>query len=389
VKDWCYWLLGIEQSSFFADVYEQAPLVASGADTSKFHCLLTIARLDERLAELDLRAGMVELASSRHSIERSDYVEPNGVVDRVALVKHYRNGATIICNQLQHNDKVLADFARELERVFYCHVQTNIYLTPPGEQGFRTHYDTHDVLVLQVEGEKHWQFYGDPVAPPYRGEQFVASGSVPEEPTRSFVLRAGDCVYIPRGFFHAAANQDQEKASLHITVGLIVRTWADLVLEAMSEACLSSAPFRKALPRGFAAEGFSPGDLEPTFSTLLRQLAAEAKPDNALAQIAETFIRTREPDISGAIAQNQLSSEATYRASESLRRIETRGEAVVVTAPGVEFVFSRAPEELVRQILSGRRFTIPDLLHGDAENVVRRLMSAGLVRRVADPATLP
>jgi ribosomal protein L16 Arg81 hydroxylase len=38
-------------------------------------------------------------------------------------------------------------------------VQTNIYLTPASNQGFRTHYDNHDVMVVQVEGEKLWRFY--------------------------------------------------------------------------------------------------------------------------------------------------------------------------------------------------------------------------------------
>ncbi len=31
-------------------------------------------------------------------------------------------------------------------------LQINAYLTPPGSQGFATHYDTHDVFVLQVDG---------------------------------------------------------------------------------------------------------------------------------------------------------------------------------------------------------------------------------------------
>jgi ribosomal protein L16 Arg81 hydroxylase len=32
--------------------------------------------------------------------------------------------------------------------------QTNIYLSPPNAQGFGTHFDSHDVFVLQVAGSK-------------------------------------------------------------------------------------------------------------------------------------------------------------------------------------------------------------------------------------------
>ena len=38
-----------------------------------------------------------------------------------------------------------------------------------------------------------------------------------------------------------------EKASLHITVGLIVKKWADLMLEALSEVAIKNPKFRRSL----------------------------------------------------------------------------------------------------------------------------------------------
>ena len=75
--------------------------------------------------------------------------------------------------QLQARYRPLADLCRQLEAEFSCPVQTNIYLTPPNAQGFQTHYDNHDVLVLQVEGAKRWRLYDAPVGVPYRGERFT------------------------------------------------------------------------------------------------------------------------------------------------------------------------------------------------------------------------
>ena len=42
-------------------------------------------------------------------------------------------------------------------------MQINAYITPPENQGFAAHYDTHDVFVLQVSGSKRWTdpFAGD------------------------------------------------------------------------------------------------------------------------------------------------------------------------------------------------------------------------------------
>ena len=44
--------------------------------------------------------------------------------------------------------------------------------------------------------------------------------------------------------------------SLHITVGLITKTWADLLLESISELALSEPGFRRSLPAGFAERDF-------------------------------------------------------------------------------------------------------------------------------------
>lgn len=372
-------IFGEGADRFFADHYERAPLVAHHGDPGRFADLLTLERLDRRLAELDLRDGMVELTNARSPVSRADYVNDGGAIDRVALSRGYRRGATVIVNQLQHSDKPLADMCRALEGVFHCHVQTNVYLTPPGEQGFGTHYDTHDVIVLQIHGRKAWNLYPDPADAPYRGERFQAADGRPQQPSHTFVLEAGDCAYVPRGFFHDAAN-DGDAPSLHITVGLVVRTWADLVLEAVSEVCLADPRYRRALPRGFATDLAAADAVRPQFAALMHRLADSARPDAALATIAETFVRTREPDVSGVFVEPVVSPDRLYRAGDALRRIERTDEGVRVVGPCAAFVFGKAAPALVERILSGEPFRPRDLDDDQALDVTQRLAAAGLVR---------
>jgi ribosomal protein L16 Arg81 hydroxylase len=141
---------------------------------------------------------------------------------------------------------------RQLEADFSCPVQTNIYLTPPNAQGFQTHYDNHDVLVLQVEGRKRWRLYDAPVGTPYRGERFTPGRFAETEPREELVLEPGDVLYVPRGLMHDAVNEGDDQASLHITTGLLAKTWADFLLEAVSEAALRTPALRRALPPGYA-----------------------------------------------------------------------------------------------------------------------------------------
>ena len=46
-----------------------------------------------------------------------------------------------------------------LQEFFGSFVGTNMYLTPPGTQGFAPHYDDVEVFILQLEGKKHWRVY--------------------------------------------------------------------------------------------------------------------------------------------------------------------------------------------------------------------------------------
>ena len=41
--------------------------------------------------------------------------------------------------------------------------------------GFKAHFDTHDVFVLQIEGCKRWTLYDTPIELPLRGQEYKSS----------------------------------------------------------------------------------------------------------------------------------------------------------------------------------------------------------------------
>ncbi|MDI1281245.1 cupin domain-containing protein [Brevundimonas sp.] len=385
-EDVLEWMIGMPEDRFIADVHERAPRVHAAGDRGRFDPLLTLPRLNERIAELDLRAGMIELANARQPVPRADYVQGD-FIDRVAVARGYRQGATIVFNQLQHSDRRMAAFCRRLERVFSCHIQTNTYLTPPAEQGFRTHYDSHDVFILQITGSKDWRLYGDPEDAPFRGERFQGMTRPAGEPAMTFTLNPGDGAYIPRGYYHDAVNSG-DAPSLHITVGLIVRTWADLMLEAVSQVCLAEPEFRRALPPGYAGAGAGADRtaMAATFAQLTATLADRVRMGAALDTITETFIRSREPDLTDSLIDSRIDPEGHYVARPSLLTVKQTETEVRVVAPGCEFNFGRAPLSLITRILDGTPFRVTDLDHAEALDVLGRLMTAGLIERQAAPA---
>ena len=351
-----YMIAPTDKQTFLDKFHERQFLWAQHGDPDRFSELLSMARIDELIATNDMQQGQLDMTRADPPISHSDFTFESGLVDRGAVARHFQKGGTIILPQLQGQDRTLARFCRALELVFSCHVQTNIYLTPPNAQGFKTHYDDHDVFVLQISGEKRWRLYNTPVENPYRGEGFDADRHKAGEPVEDFVLKAGDCVYVPRGLMHDAVTHDSDQPSLHITVGLIVKTWADLMLEAVSEVAIREPEFRRSLPAGFADPDFDRSGAQAQFKALTQALAEKADLDGAFDMFVDNFIRGRLPASDGAV----LGFEAHKRSGQAFRlrpqtpwRLAEDGEDIVIITAGGEVRLPAAAEPAIHTLLDG------------------------------------
>jgi bifunctional lysine-specific demethylase and histidyl-hydroxylase NO66 len=377
------------RDQFLDKYYERQPLVANRAEPDRYGDLLTLDMLDHFIASANLREGMVDLASQKNRIARDTYIDERGRISSVGIAENYLRGATIILPHLHDSMFNLGEFCRSLEEVFTCHVQTNIYLTPhvsqdgTGNRGFPPHYDNHDVFIMQISGAKAWRFYGVPVETPYRGEDFQLGRHQPGEISREFTMNPGDCVYIPRGLMHDAENIG-DAPSLHITVGLIVKTWADLLLESISELALSEPGFRRSLPPGFAAREFDREEARRHFNQLTALISAKASMDSAFDLLADNFIRARRANVAGVIG----SAHAVKPGDRFKRRrfvpwnvADDEGKLVLI-GPGGDLDFKAEDGDALDIALSGAPFSAADLACEAPEELVRTLWAAGFLERV-------
>lgn len=369
---------------FFEHIYEREALIALHNEPARFAGLLSIEDVDRVVTNFDLKQGQLSLADATQELSSGDFVDDAGYIDRGAVADLYRRGATIILNQAHQFTPSLARLCRGLEHAFSSHVQTNTYLTPPNAQGFRTHYDNHDVLVIQVAGEKAWRLYDKPIDTPFRGEGFEPGKYEAGEVKQEFVLKAGDCAYVPRGLMHDAMTSG-EHTSLHVTVGLITRTWADLMLEAVSEAALRSPELRRSLPAGFAQSGFNRDAARKHFAELTQIVAREAQLDPALDLMVDTFIRSRGANNTGAVLHGPRGpgKDDRFQAKPSapFRIAEDAGDVVVV-CPGGELTFAAEALADVQIALSGKIFMMSDIKSAKPDAIVASLLAYGLVQRV-------
>jgi hypothetical protein len=363
----------VTPEDFLGRIYEREALVNVRGEPDRYADLLTLHILDDFINSADLREGMIDLTSQKNRISRDAYIDDSGRVSRIAVAEEYLDGATIILPQFHESIFKLGEFCRAVEEVFSCHVQTNIYLTPSGNQGFPIHYDNHDVFVMQVSGAKAWRLYGAPVETPFRGERFELGQHEPGAVTKEFTLNPGDCVYVPRGM-------------MHVTVGMITKTWADLLLESISELALTSPDFRRSLPAGFAGRDFDREAARAHFDKLRQEIAANASMDSAFDLLADNFVRGRRPNVSGVIS----AAVSGPQEGDSYRRrrfvpwnvADDEGKLVLI-GPGGDLDFNADDGDALDVALSGAPFAAADLNCKDPANLIKTLWSGGYLERIA------
>lgn len=380
----------VSSEEFFADYYERKPLLVQRNDPAYFAGLLTLDDIDAAITDLGLSPPQVRMvnADSEEPLEERAYRGPGGIVDPARVFQLFDEGATIILSQLHRRINKLQRFCLGLERVLSQPFQTNIYVTPAKAKGFKVHYDTHDVFVVQLAGTKAWNVYDVPVELPLRSQHFDSGVHEVGEPTMQFELKAGDMIYIPRGYVHDARSTDQ--LSAHITVGVLAKTWTDFLLEAVASACLTDPRFRASLPVGFAGEDLDRAAAGAQFAELWERLGASVDVDAVLDGFIDEFVGSRRVPLRGQFAE--VLGAGAVGADDWL---EARGDLIVrfgeadqgdtltLRAAGVELALPVYAKEALTRALSGEPFQPRDL-PGDVDEagkvtLARRLIREGLI----------
>ena len=379
----------VEAERFFGEFWERKPLLVPRAEEGRFLDLLSIAEVERRVSAGGLRHPAFRVVKEDTKIVLGDYAEDipwtptsfsgSAQVERVA--GQFEGGATIVLQALQLQHPPLADFCRDVERELGYPVQANAYYTPAGAQGFKVHHDTHDVLCLQVEGEKRWLVYAPVLELPLKSQKYSAELGEPGEPVLDVTMRAGDTLYLPRGWLHQAMTSDA--ASLHLTVGINVATWRDAVRAAVDEAAGEDVAFR----RGVREDGAAPDGL-------FEALAARLSPEAVARRQRRSFVEGRRPiradafDQLRAVDELDLETELERRDTVIADLEVDDGEARLSFEGRTLHLPARIAAELEYLLRVDEPFTAADLpgrLDDEGRLVLlRRLVREGLVRIRAD-----
>jgi hypothetical protein len=367
----------VETERFLAEHWEQKPLVVPRGEEGRFDDLLSARDVERLITETGIRTPGFRLVKEGATV--SGYTTDlawrpaafTGVADVRRVLEEFEAGATIVLQGLHHLWLPLARYCRQLEAYLGHPVQANAYYTPSGSQGLPVHHDTHEVISLQVAGEKRWLVYEPVLDLPLKNQRYKSALGAPGDPMLDVILRAGDTMYLPRGWLHQALTSDSD--SLHITVGVNVRRWID---EARAE--LDAKEDDIAYRRTIDAD-------EPPALPLLDA-------DEARDRARDRFVRSRRPILDGQLSE--LRALDRLGLDTELERRDT----VIADLHGTTLVFEgrdvRFPDRLAAELeflvtTDGpfRGSELPGSLDEAGRLVLlRRLVREGFLRRSVSAA---
>ncbi|GAA0604932.1 hypothetical protein GCM10009416_48180 [Craurococcus roseus] len=256
-------------AQFFAEYHDRQPLHLKGA-AGKFASVLSWRGIN-RLLDMThvwsshslqvLMDGAPVPAEQYCARANSRDNQPVLQPDAAKLRGWVERGASLVMNDVDSLTPGLASVSEALEDAGLGKAQANVYISFQSHKAFPAHYDTHDVWAVQVEGEKTWNVWEGRADNPLPHPLFRNVSQAQHEQKKGklrerVVLRAGDLLYLPRGWYHDALAE--APASVHVAYGVNAPLGMDLV-NILLERALYDAEFRKSLPRqdGSAAARFA------------------------------------------------------------------------------------------------------------------------------------
>lgn len=305
--DFSYLIAPFNACDFLDQYWQKSALLIQRGEANRYQGLIDAADA----------AAIIRMAGQfpGEAVEVIGRIQPNEASGEAtdALADVFGKGATIRVKAIERSCGPLGEFCKNLEAELGFPVRANLYCTPGNSRGFNLHFDTHEVFVLQLAGKKQWQIFEPSVRLPLefipplpfendhealrraRGGGKEGSDDINETELGPLALEAllepGDSLYLPRGFVHQAAAHD--KPSVHLTIGVHVLTWLDLLAVALGRTAYQHEEFRRALPVGLFEQRNDAGDSEKEFGALVQLFGRRAAFADAVSELAESFARRR------------------------------------------------------------------------------------------------
>jgi ribosomal protein L16 Arg81 hydroxylase len=301
------WLIGDEELESFMNKIWSKEILFINRDNPDYYSDLI------RLEDIN------RLINSKH-FTSIDMVRDNQILmpnvydngsNKESIFEWYKNGATIIIDNLEKNSTNALEMCESLSReIPYVHrVIANLYFTPSSSQAFNLHSDWQDVFIIQLEGKKRWEVY----KPDYKYPTTEAQSDLFMNSEYDLIfdqtLLPGNLLYVPRGFPHKVITE--EEFSIHITLSIIPYNNLDLVKIFFEDKSDQSEDLRRTLEEST--------DLKVLRDSLISIISDEStikKMDQIAERLAFENRRVYIPDYFSFEKSNQINEDSILQKTD-------------------------------------------------------------------------
>ena len=252
--------------------------------------------------------------------------------------------------------------ARSLEMLLHAPVTASAFWSRGGMRA-PLHYDDHDLIVVQLRGNKRWYVSSTP------SELNNTWKSIPEGapelgPHLTVDVRPGDLMYFPRGTLHTV---DADSESLHLSIGFTPLTVREAVIAALNQLSDLDRGWRMSFAgplalqlRGPGLERFNAPSVEAAGN-----LAAACKTPGFLAsalQARSSRAIAALPPLRAPQPLPTIDLDSELQQSEAaFCHLTASPERIDVSYPGGHIYIHRGAQQSLEHIVNTPRFRVRDI----------------------------
>jgi len=374
----------LTRDQFLADYWSKSFLAAKGK-AGRFSDLLGWDELNAILEQHRLYPPRFRLTYEGRNIETFRYTTSSaGGIPRLnsgKLAACLSAGATIVLDSVEEMAPRVRHLAASFRNALHASTHVNLYAGWHSQKGLDLHFDTQDIMVLQVSGRKRWQVYRPTRVNPLPDDEEAPPKPV-DPPIWDGMLEDGDMLYIPRGWWHVAFPVGEP--SLHLTLATEPPLGTHLLTWLIGKLGIHEA-VRAEVPRLNDAEG------QRAYLDALRPLLSQMLTENAIAEfrhewegILQPFPHIRLPDMPYVQSETPGDSHRIRLAAAHHLHVARNGDSWEFKAHGM--LWGRISSDLVpalEMLNDTNAVSVAELcapLDGEAAKANLRKMLAALAR---------
>lgn len=286
----------VTPEAFFADIWDQELLFVEGAGDHSVP-VIELDQFSEALFEAGLGCKDIAYlhpseASSERNLDTFFRIKANWKeAPSVEQLARELDGGTLVFNWLERRVPGAREWCQEIFRATGCRTRINGYFSSgQSANAFGAHFDTSDVFVIHVAGEKDWLLWEKDSPEPARGHgEDLSDDTPPDEVIR---LSRGDRLYLPKHRWHWPKTAGTGH-SFHLSVTVKARTAKDILnwLEhALNQQTVGDAPLP--MSRYESADAAAQDELARVISLLEDQLADPEMKNRAIMHLTAQNLQT-------------------------------------------------------------------------------------------------